>query len=57
MTMTADPEEFRERWKGYLDGLDRLRLALDEEQAAVLDDATEQIERVIDAAADREVDR
>lgn len=49
----VDPGQFRDRWHSYVDDFDRLKISLDDEQADVLDDAMDQIHRVIDAAADQ----
>jgi hypothetical protein len=46
-----DPQEYRRRWQGHVDDLDRLRVHLTDEQVDVLEDCQSQLNKIVTEAA------
>lgn len=53
MTTQIPDEEFRRRWQQHVGDLRRLRSMLTDEQTEVLEDTLDQLETIVDTAADR----
>lgn len=52
MNADAEAAEFRKKWESYVNGLDRLRSNLDDDQTEVLDDTQDQLRALVNAAAE-----